>query len=421
MRGRAWRWSLGLALAAIVAACSPGARYGAPLGMDLPATPQRIATAPSLPPAQGEVIGTGPVRVALILPLTGHASSVGRSMANGARLGMEHALSVGGHGIHLVLKDSGGTAQGARSASQQAVAEGARLILGPLTAEAVASAGAMARASRVPLIGFSSTANVATDGVYLMSVLPEAEIMRALGYARAQDTRSVGAIIPDTPLGRVQAEALRQAAGEMGLEIAAIDMFADEAMARLAVERMAPAMRSGQIDTLYLPDSATAPSFALLLEAARVPRQSLTILGSADWEGDGAIWGQPYLAGAAYPAIDPNGLAALAPQYQARFGAAPHPFATLAFSAVLLANTPSLSQAMPPFGNGLLAPGGFSGRDGPFRFHFDGRGEYGLVMRQVQPGGATTIEAARLGGLPLARDGGMMSVDAAIPAAAEFR
>jgi hypothetical protein len=41
-------------------------------------------------------------------------------------------------------------------------------------------------------------------------------------------------------------------------------------------------------------------------------------------------------------------------------------------------------------------------------------------MRQIGPGGATTIEAARLGGLPLASSGGI-GLDAGIPPAAEFR
>ena len=58
--------------------------------------------------------------------------------------------------------------------------------------------------------------------------------------------------------------------------------------------------------------------------------------------------------------------------------------------------------------------------DGRVRFHFDGRGEYGLVMRQMQPGGAITIDGVKLGGLPLASSGGI-GVDAGIPPAAEYR
>lgn len=402
-----------------LAACSPTSRSGLPLD-PLPVPQQTQMTTGPLAPAAGEVIGAGPVRVALLLPLTGSNGAVGRAMANGARLGMDHALSQGGQNIHLVLKDSGSSTASARLATQEAIAEGARLIVGPLTADAVAMAGALAKSAAIPLIGFSSTASVATDGVYLLSVLPEAEILRALGYVRAKGNATIAAIIPDTPLGRVQAEALRQAAGEVGMRVAGIELFDDEARARLAVERLAPALRSEQIDTLFLPDRATAPSFGTLLDAARVPREKLTLVGTAEWEGDRAIAAQPYLAGALYPAIDPAGLAALAPQYRARFGSEPHQLSTLAFIAVQLANSAALTQTNPPYGSGLLAPAGFSGMDGRVRFHFDGRGEYGMVMRQVQPGGASTIDGVKLGGLPLASSGGI-SMDAGIPPAAEYR
>lgn len=412
MRRRWAKICLGAVLCLATLTCSPAARVE-PQGLDLPA-PQQM---PAMAPAQGEIIGTGPVRVALILPLTGSAASVGQSMANGARLALEQTSSPT---IHLVLKDAGNGAETARAATQQALAEGAELILGPLTADSVAIAGAIAKSYDTPLIGFSSTSSVATDGVYLLSVLPEAEIMRALGFARAQGRNAIAAIIPDTPLGTAQAEALRQAAGESGMQIVGMEMFADEAQARRAVERLAPAMRSNLADVLYLPDRATAPNFGILLEAARVPRERTLMIGSADWEGDAAIGAQPYLAGAVYPAIDPAGFAALAGPYGARFGSAPHQFATLAYSAVLVANTPALGLAAPPFGSGLLSPTGFAGRDGPLRFHFDGRGEYGLVLRQITPGGAITVEAARLGGLPLASSGGI-GMDAGIPPAAEFR
>src|SRR5690606_11447795 len=144
---------------------------------------------------------------------------------------MEHVVTTGGQNIPLVLKDSGTSATTARVAAQQALAEGAELILGPLTADSVAMAGAIAKSGEVPLSGFSSTPGVATDGVYLLGVLPGAEIMRGLGFARARGAQSVAAIIPETPLGQVQAEILRQAAGETGLRVVGIEMFADEARA----------------------------------------------------------------------------------------------------------------------------------------------------------------------------------------------
>jgi branched-chain amino acid transport system substrate-binding protein len=386
-----------------VAGCSPSAEFGLPRGLDFPApVSQPIGGVNPSGPAQGEVIGSGPVRVALILPLSGggNAAGAGRAMANGARLAMEFAARSGAPNIHIVLKDSGNDEGRARAAAREAVSEGASLILGPLRANVVAAAGEVALAANVPLIGFSNISSVARPGVYLLSVLPDVEVMRVLSFARAQGKQSAAALVPANTYGEAMGAAFQRAASELGLPVRGVYSFASEAQARQMIEQLVPQLMAGQIDTLYIPDRATAPSFGILLGAAQVPRERLTILGSSDWTGDGAIMSQSYLSGALFPSIDPAGLAAIATDYRARFGGEPHQLATIAYSAVLLANNSALSQAAPRYGpQALLLPNGFSGRDGLFRFHHDGRGEYGLVINRVGPGGAQIADPVRLGGI----------------------
>lgn len=363
--------------------------------------PQRAA----LPPAQGEVIGSGPVRVALLLPLSGNPSlaSVGNSMLNSTRLAMAYIASSPtiGDNIEIVVKDTGGDPQRAASAAGQALAEGASLILGPLRAEEVRAAGQAARAGGVPVIGFSNNPGAASAGVYLLNVLPQVEAMRTLSFARSQGRQAVAAIVPTTDFGRIQEAAFRQAAADLGLTVRGIYSFSDEAGARRAVEQAVPVLREGAVDALFIPDRATAPSLGILLESAGIARERLTLIGSADWDGDAAILASAYLSGAVYPAVDQSGLATLGPDYQARFGTAPHPFATFAYTAVLLANSSALSLASPPYDvTQLTRPSGFTGRDGLFRFLGDGRSEHALAIRQVQPGGAVQIEAPQMPGGP---------------------
>lgn len=411
------RFALGVAILG-VAACSPSAEFGLPRGLDFPvpnAQPETAST--TLAPARGEIIGTGPVRVALILPLSGsgNAASAGRAMANGARLAVDFIERSGTANIHIVLKDSGADEARARAAAQEAVNEGASLVLGPLRSGAVQGAGAVALAANIPLIGFSNTGAVARPGVYLLSVLPETETMRGLAFARTQGKRSAAALVPANAYGAAMGDAFQRAARELGMPVRGVLAFANEAEARRQVEALVPQMMAGQIDTLFIPDRATAPSFAILLEAAGVPRERLMILGSSEWAGDGAIHSQLWLAGAFYPSIDPAGLEAIAPDYRARFGSEPGQLATIAYSAVLLASNSALSGTQPRYGpHVLLSPAGFNGRDGLFRFHYDGRGEYGLVINRVAAGGAGIADPARLGGLT--RDvAGASSTGGAIP------
>ena len=71
------------------------------------------------------MLGTGPVRVAMLLPLSGDPSltNVGTSMANAARIAMQYIGSNTAlpDNITIVLKDTGATADGASLAASQAV------------------------------------------------------------------------------------------------------------------------------------------------------------------------------------------------------------------------------------------------------------------------------------------------------------
>lgn len=356
-------------------------------------------TGQNLPPVAGQTIGTGPVRVALLLPLSGDVASVGTSMADGAILAMDYiqASTRVSDNITLLIKDTGGDPATASAKASEAVTEGASLILGPLKAESVKAAGAVARNAGIPLIGFSNNSGAASPGVYLLNVLPETEVRRSLAYAKSQGRKSFAAIVPTTDFGRIQEGAFRQAVTDLGLNAAAIYNFSNEAEARAAIEQAVPLLRSGAIDALFIPDRATAPSFGVLLETAGIDRSKLTVIGSANWDGDVTITSTAYLVGAVYPSVDDAGQQALRPDYVAKFGSEPHPFASIAYTAVLLANSSTLSMATPKYDRAQLTrASGFNGRDGLFRFLADGRSEYALVMKQVVVGGAQKVDSAKL-------------------------
>jgi branched-chain amino acid transport system substrate-binding protein len=218
-----------------------------------------------------------------------------------------------------------------------------------------------------------------------------------MAYAKGQGKRAYAGVFPNTDFGRIQEGAFRQAAADLQLNARAVYNFSSEAEARTVVQQLVPLLQGGQIDTLFLPDRATAPSFGVLLEEAGIPAGTVQIIGSADWNSDSNIAATPYLSGAYYPAVDDAGYQALLPEYQSRFGSVPHAFATISYTATILANASSLAMGTPRYDRAQLTlPGGFNGRDGVFRFLTDGRSEYALVIKQVTLGGATIIDAAKL-------------------------
>jgi hypothetical protein len=387
--------ALGVAAAMLLASCTPGGFSFGGAGSGPVATTQTRA----VPTISGRSFGRGPVRVALLLPLSGDPGlvTVGTSMANASEMAIAFIESNAniGENITVVLKDTGPTAAGAAQAATQAMGEGASLILGPLRADQVTAAGQVAKTGGVPLIGFSNNSGAASPGVYLLNVLPETEAKRSLSYAKKLGKKALAGVFPTTDFGRIQQAAFQQGVADIGLGARAVYTFSSEAEARNVVAQLVPLLQAGQIDALFMPDRATAPSMANLLSEAGIAPGSVQIIGSADWNNDITIANTTALAGAIFPAVDASGLTALTSEYQAKYGTAPHPFATLAYTATILANASALSKAAPPYNAALLtSSAGFNGRDGVFRFFADGKSEFALAIRQVSIGGSSVAEEA---------------------------
>lgn len=400
---RLTRRSVLVGLATSVAACSSGSwQLGSrtltlPWGQDGGAGGTPIGG----PTQAAQKFGRGPVPVALILPLSGEPtlSQLGMVLANASRLAIEfiEANPNIGENITISLRDSGTTAAGAVAAANAAVAEGAKLILGPVTGEQVAAAGNVARNAGIPLIGFANNGSVAGPGVYVLNVLPETEMKRAVAYLKDQGRRGPAGIFPATPYGDALATAFRQQAIAAGFAPSAVYSFSSPSEAGQIIEQAKPLIERGMIDALFIPDRGSAGTFAGLLRQGGVSAEDVVLVGSADWANDGALLANPALAGAIFPAVDPAGLNAIAADYQARFGSRPPQMATIAYTATILANVNTLSLATPPYSAPLLTnPSGFAGRDGLFRLHANGRSDYALVIQAIGAGGVRMVDGAKI-------------------------
>ncbi len=129
-----------------------------------------------------ETIGEGAVKVALVIPLTGAngPSSVGASLRNAAKLAYADS---GASDVAILVKDDKSTPAGAAQATQDAINEGAEVILGPVFGADVKEAGRVARAAGKPVIAFSTDSSAAGNGSYLLSFLVEGHVDRGLAFA----------------------------------------------------------------------------------------------------------------------------------------------------------------------------------------------------------------------------------------------
>ena len=368
------------ATAALLGACS----------VSIPSLPGTQPTAPQQPAA---ALGGGQVRVGVILPLSapGNAGLAAQSMRNAAELAL---AEFNAPNIQLLVKDDRGSSAGAQSAAQEALNEGAEIILGPLFAPTVAPAGQMARTRNVPMIAFSTDTSVASRGIYLLSFLPESDVDRVVDYAAARGKRSFAALIPENAYGNVVDAAFRQAVARTGGRIVAAERYpADRATVQDAVRRIAPALP--QADALFLPgdaDLATAAAQALATNAVDLRR--LQLLGTGLWD-DQRVYQDSGLQGGWFAAPDAAGYRGFSARYRAKYGQDPARTATLAYDAVSLTAALVKTQGPQRFTDQVLTnSSGFSGVEGIFRFRPEGTNERGLTVVRVTPSGPQVVSPA---------------------------
>ena len=347
---------------------------------------------PAGPPQAGSEIGTaGGVRVGLILPLSagGNAGTVALSMKNAAEMALAEFNSPN---VQLLVKDDGGSPGGAQQAAQQALSEGAEIILGPLFAESVRAAGQTARQRGVPIIAFSTDAGAAASGVHLLSFLPESEVDRVIGYAIQQGKRSFAALIPENAYGTVVQAAFQQAVARGGGRVVVMERYPlDRTQIQGPVQRVGEAAR--QIDAIFIPDGADSISAVVqALSAAGVPRKQL--IGTGLWE-DPRLASDPGAQGGWFATPDPSGYRAFSGRYRQRYGQDPVRPATLAYDAVSLVAALVKTQGPARFSEETLtSASGFAGIDGVFRFRPDGTNQRGLAVMRVTSSGGQVVSPA---------------------------
>ncbi|HEX9238190.1 MAG TPA: penicillin-binding protein activator [Xanthobacteraceae bacterium] len=371
------------AAGALVAGCSQNSQY-----LSSAAPPQ----SPQTP--QTATIGTGQMKAGLILPLSGpgNAGIAGQAMRNAAEMAIAEFNSPN---LQLLVKDDGGTAEAARLGAQQALDEGAEIILGPLFAQSVGFVGQVARPRNVPVIAFSTDANVASSGIYLLSFLPESDVDRIVQYATSTGKHSYAALVPDNPYGTVVEAAFKQAiARRGGSQIVALERYPHD-KAAMATPIRSIAQASARADALFIPDGGDAvPDVAQALAAAGVNPKRLQLLGTGLWD-DPRIYAAPALDGGWYAAPDGVGYRNFSARYRARYNQDPVRTATLAYDAVALVAALVKTQGPQRFSQQVLTnPSGFTGIDGLFRFRTDGTNERGLAVLRVSSAGAQTVSPA---------------------------
>ena len=345
--------------------------------------------------------------VALLLPLSGPSAPLGRAMLDAAQMAL---FDVADDRFALVPRDTQGTPAGAARAANQAIALGAKLILGPLLMPEVEAVKPIARAANVNVVAFSTAVQLAGDGVYLMSFLPKQQVDRVVTVAHDKGASRFAALVPSTPYGQLVVDELRAATATMGASVDRVELYDPAArdpsgsVRRLAGHGPTRAAARGQpqpaaatapdapFDALLLPEGGgRLKEMAALLPYFDIDTEKVHLLGTGVWDEPG-LGTEPALVGGWFAAPPPEARADFEQRFQTLFKRRPPRLATLGYDAGALAALLARSNG---FSSSTLEnPSGFSGVDGIFRFGPDGLVQRGLAVLQVTKTGTSVVAPA---------------------------
>lgn len=337
------------------------------------------------------------IRVALLAPLSGEHAPVGQAIVNASQMAL---FDIADNNFALTVKDTGSGGADAVAAMQEALEEGADLVLGPLFAADARAAAPAALNAGVPVLTFSNDQTLARPGLYVMGLTAHAEVDRVVDYASRNGLRRIGLLMPQTPYGEAVRNALQEATARYGGEVMEVVSYNprspdfSEPVREFARRGGVSQGSGGSYDAVLVPAGGRELlSLAAQLAFHNVNPNNVQYLGTRLWE-DLSISTEPALMGGWFAAPNRNSWERFVERYRSLYGSPPPRITSIAYDSTALAAAIA-QDAMGQHAMGqrdgnvftaaaLQNSDGFAGVDGLFRLRPDGRVERGLAVYEVQ-------------------------------------
>jgi len=355
----------------------------------------RASVTPYYQPAPKPVKDLPPVKVALLLPLTGPQADLGQAMSNAAQMAI---FDVGATNVTLIQRD---TTTGAAKAAEEALNQGAQIILGPLFAQDVKAVSPIARRRNVPVVAFSTDWTAANENTYIMGFLPFGQVTRVVDFAVKRGAKNFAGIIPETPYGMAVNGTLKNELQRLSVPSYKSYVFSRDQQLMQAVQQIAKAQQPGSlevVDAIMVPiGGSQINQISALMRQNDVGMRQIRLLGTGLW--DDSPQAASLLPGGWFAAPDPNLRTTFNQKYLETYGQNPPRLATLAYDASALAAALAIKglkeNGTPAFDRvSITNPNGFAGLDGIFRFRPDNLAERGLAILELRPNGPVIVDPA---------------------------
>ncbi len=346
-----------------------------------------------------------PVKVAILLPLSGKHERLGQAMLNAAQMAL---FDVGYNQFELLPKDTKGTPDGARAAARSAMQDRAELVLGPLFSPSVKAARQVTQASNVNMIAFSTDWTLANERTFLIGFLPFDQVERVVRYSASKGAKRVGVLSPMDSYGNGVVSAYQSIANNAGIETARVQRFAPkgndlgEVMRKFSdydARKASGNIRNVPFDSVLMPvGGAMARQVGSFLNHYDMPPASVKRLGTGLMD-DPSLASDRTLSGTWFAAPAPNARQKFVRRYHNLYFVKPPRIASLAYDATalsaILAQIGLQKTGKPAYDySSITNANGFKGVDGIFRFRKDGIVERGLAVLEYRNGKIVVVDNA---------------------------
>ena len=147
------------------------------------------------------------VKIGILLPLTGENKTLGRSISNALEMALFETKS---KNIKLLFKDSGDSLEKATEAAQEAVKEGASMIIGPIFSYQ-ASEIRKNISTNIPIFSFTNDESIKSDGLWALGFSPHQQIDAIFYEMSHHAVTDISIIVPTNIYGDIILQASRRA------------------------------------------------------------------------------------------------------------------------------------------------------------------------------------------------------------------
>jgi hypothetical protein len=347
----------------------------------------------------GPVVNTNaPVPVALLIPFGSEEANndvLATSLQNAAQLAV---TDLGDIKIDLRVYPTGGTAAGASDAATKAVNEGAKILLGPVFADAANAAGSAVSSRGVSVLSFSNSTEIAGGNVFVLGHTFKNTADRMVSYAASKGLGNILVVHANNLTGEVGRKSVQAAAADAGATYtgSASYEFSQQGVIS-AVRDIAEQVRETDTNAIiFASDTAGAlPILAQLLPENGIKPDEIKFMGLTRWDIPTQTLSLTGLQGGWFALPDPSLSGSFKDRYTQAYGRPPHPLAGIAYDGV------AAIGALISKGSGdalsrenLTQSSGFAGVNGVFRLLPDGTNERAMAVVEIENNQVKVIDPA---------------------------